>query len=626
MSHRLNQAVSTWKVIEEFLSRCTPTHYSTDGKLSIESRLIVKDAYFLWYLCTLDTLTVSENPFQERDQIPWLKAVVSVPVLELVESLKLVNSQLVVGNFSCYDTFKQYLRDSYSFIGAVIAPMKGLIDRWFREDDSDALNLLFSWSCFITRLNLPGLDELEQDALRKYLLIEDNLQEGGFSSEEKILLEQWFPRNLTTTAFFIENYRPSHGPGSTADSGDSLIQKYLNLGTDTRISMLIRRVYGSEPAYPRECSNTFKRISSTIFVPKSLTAYRTISMEPASLMWHQKGVRSSLFAYISKHVRKISRRFQPEEQEPNRYYAWLGSLDGSFATIDLSSASDTVSWSLVQNWLGHTSLYPWLLWTRSTRTKLPDGSEIKLKKFAPMGSDLCFPIETILFIAMAECAIVESGGNPELSRFCVYGDDIVIEEQYVPALIRRLTQNGFFVNYEKSFSGQQPKGFFRESCGGYYFNGDDITPVRLSRKFSGYSKLGEDKPQMISSLIDFANECNTRYPSVRRFLIISLLRLPKTLRPPFSGDGAVGLFSTQPSNFHLKSKESVRYQTIEYTFGCTHQPKHRSRRSWEDIRLFEYLRQTDGRKRLTWPEDRVIAIISPNPEVVWKTKRSPLYG
>lgn len=625
MSTISNQTILVWEAVEEFLSRRIPKFYENTITLEACSHIIVRDAYMLWYLSTWDTLISSGYPLTKSDTYRWLNAVCDVPVRELVDLLKEVAHLVVSGEFHSYDDFKHHLRKSYPFIGAILAPMRRIIHHWFSESDTDALNLIYSWASFIGRLNLSGLASLEEEALSKYLRIESEIKEDGFTSEEPLVLQKWFPRSLKDMVFLMEHHSPQHGPGGTADAGKVQQIKYQSLCSDTRLSMLHRRVYGNSEAYPRKSDKKLIRRSKTIFVPKSLGSYRTISMEPASLMWHQKGVRNAWMLLIQRRMRHLTRRFQPEFQQPNRDLAWEGSVDGSYATIDLSSASDTVSWALVKEWFGGTSLYPWLLWTRSTHTELPNGEVIKLNKYAPMGSDLCFPVETFIFAAIAECAITECGDDPVTSRYVVYGDDIVIEERYVTAVLRRLTQNGFTPNMSKTFSGAQPHGFFRESCGGFFFNGVDITPVRLSRSFSGYSNLSNNTSGRIESLIELANDCFIRYPSVRRWCIVQLNELPRQLRPPFSNDGAVGLFSEQSTNFHLMSKESVPLQTLIYTYGGTSVGKRTRNEDWEDIRLYEYLRQTFKRQRLTWPEDRVDVDVSPVPPALWKTKRSALY-
>lgn len=627
MSNTSNQTILIWKDAEEFLSRRISLMFDDTTTVPTSSLSKVKDAYTLWYLSTWDTLlSFNGCPLTKADSFRWLNAILDCPLRYLVDLLKESSHLLVTGDFDSYDAFKQHLSRSYPMVGAILAPIRKVIAHWFSTRETDALNLCYSWTLFISRLNLSDVTQLETEALNNYLLIEETLQMDGFSSEESLLLEKWFPKTLKDCAFLTEHHSPSHGPGATCDAGKTMQNKYASLCCDQRIAMLNSRVYPDSQPYPRLNNTKLIRRSETIFVPKSLGSYRTISMEPATLMWHQKGVRSAILLLLKSKVRHpLCRRFEPDDQQSNRDRAWLGSIDGSFATIDLSSASDTVSWNLVKKWFRNTSLYPWLLWTRSTHTLLPNGQEIKLKKYAPMGSDLCFPIESIIFAAITECAIREHGEDPRSSDFKVFGDDIVVENEYAACVMQRLVANGFILNKDKTFSTPQPHGFFRESCGGFYYNGADITPVRLSRRFSGYSDLRCDNPGRIESIIELANDCFDRYPSVRRWLVKSLLTLPRHLQPLFSSDGTIGLYSLQPSNFHLKKSESVSLQCEVLTYGRTYSPKCSRKMIWEDIRLFEYLRRTDGRQRLTWPSDRVDVDVSPIPRASWTSKRSPVY-
>lgn len=625
MSQITNQTVSTWKVAEDFIFRCNILFYEPEVRLNSQCNRVVKEAYFLWYLVTWDTLLSVGAPPEPTETTTWLKNLVNVPVSTLVEMLKVASHQLIVGDFASCDAFKRHLSISFPCCGPILDPINGILDDWWVNSSTDSLQRAYQWLLFISRLNLSGLPQLEKAALDKYLSIEQNIQEDGFTLEEVNVLKNWFPRNVENDWFFSTNHAPQHGPGSTCDAGNCLASKYECLGPDPRISVLCSRVYKDQQPYPREPIMCTLRTSQTIFVPKSAGSYRTISMEPSVLMWHQKGVRHALLSFFKERKHYISRRFKPDDQEPNRHLAWLGSIDGSFSTIDLSSASDTVSWSLVKQWFRNTCLYPWLLLTRSTSTRLPDGTVICMKKFAPSGSDLCFPIETIIFAAIVECSIRSVGDDPMLSEYRIYGDDIVVEDRYFDAVMQRLAANGFLPNMEKSFGDIQPRGFFRESCGGFYYNGIDLTPVRLSRRFTGYDVSKGDRPERIESLVELANDCNSHLPSVRRWCILQLNKMPQHLRVPFSSDGEFGLFSTQPTNFHLRSKYSLRYQCDVYSYGNTKLPYSNKRMEDEDIRFFEYLRLTQHRERLTWPEDRVDVNVSPVKRPSWLPKRTPLY-
>lgn len=629
MSRTINECIMHSKIVREYLSGRTPLRFDTNTLIeSRDDNNVILDSYELWYLATCDTLSFFEDSPIFPDWRRWINSITSISVVDLASMLKDAAHRLVAMDYCSYETFKQSLAIDYPFSGEILSPVRKVMDRWWRYYDTTALTYLYSWLLFISHVHLHDVKGLEEAAIRDYLSLEETLQDDGFSVEESRVIEEWFPRSIENMFFFSEDHVPEHGNGSTADSGKSAIRKYLGLFEDPRLHMLCSRIHDNPyPRPPIIVKDDQLRCSKTIFVPKTLTKHRTISMEPASIMWHQKGVRRSLLRFIRERKHYLRRRYTPEAQEPNRDLAWEGSIDGSFATIDLSSASDSVSWALVRKWFGNSVLYPWLLWTRSTRTVLPTGQVLKLKKYAPMGSDLCFPIECIVFSAITECAIREAGSNPKASRFRVYGDDIVVEDEFAQVVIDRLERNGFCVNRSKTFFGCQARGFFRESCGGFYFNGVDISPIRISRKFSGLDmyREGRVQPEVVQRLIDFANECSARYPLVRHYLVSLLLELPKRQRPIFSEDGTRGLFSKQPTNFHLYSEDAPHYCATYLLHGDVSPNYGKWDLGWEDIRLFEYLKATRFRSSLTWPEDRVNVNLRPVTSNSWITKRRIIY-
>lgn len=623
MSNSKNQIASVWKVVEALL-RCSSYTYQGVALDKKHSSLIT-DAYTLWYLCTEDLLQSGGFSRQGIDR-RWLNTISRLDVYDLVRALKATDESLLRDHSSTtYESFKRSLMHEYPFIGDLLSPMKQAFALWFQCMDHSAFSDVHCWLSFPSRLNLSGLTALESKALDDYLAQEEIIQVDGFTTEESQLIASWYPRTLELEAFFAEHFQPRHGPGSTADAGIDMQDKYLKLGTDTKIDYLRGRI-GCKADYPR-AAVPFERTAKLQFVPKSMLTYRSISMEPATLMWYQQGILNAFLADLRvRRGHPLRNRFHPEDQESNRTAAWLGSIDGSIATIDLSSASDSVSWSLVKRWFHDSVLYPWMLCTRSNRVMLPNGEVIPVKKYAPMGSALCFPTECIVFAAIVECAIKEAKGDPKKSIYRVYGDDIVVESQYADAVMSRLSRNGFRVNYSKSFTSPQPDWLFRESCGGEYLDGVDVTPSRLSRWFSGLH-VNAHHPGRILSLVELANDCFSRLPSVRRRCISALLELPADIGVLFDGTGEKGLFSPCPSNFHLRDTVwSERYQLLYYRHGDSRVVRKASYPQVEDIRYFEYLRQTDGRRRLIYPEDRVDVDLSPIRAGKWSATRSPVEG
>nr|WKV34133.1 MAG: RNA-dependent RNA polymerase [Riboviria sp.] len=202
-------------------------------------------------------------------------------------------------------------------------------------------------------------------------------------------------------------------------------------------------------------------------VPKRYDVDRTIAIEPDWNMFLQKGV--------GRMIRRRLRRFgllHPDAQDKHRALARLGSWTNSLATIDIRSASDLVSLGLVD------ALLPddWKAVLYGLRSKVgvcPDGTSVTYGKISSMGNGYTFELETLLFYALA-CAV---RGKGERWRVSVYGDDIICPAETAPALVELLAEAGFATNTSKSFI----DGPFRESCGGHYWHGTDVTPFYLRK-------------------------------------------------------------------------------------------------------------------------------------------------
>lgn len=80
MSQSTNQDILSWKVVENFITQRMPTDYDNSTKLNRESQLLLRDAYTLWYLVTVDTLSSFGTPLTPSVQNEWLIAVCNEPV------------------------------------------------------------------------------------------------------------------------------------------------------------------------------------------------------------------------------------------------------------------------------------------------------------------------------------------------------------------------------------------------------------------------------------------------------------------------------------------------------------------------------------------------------------------
>lgn len=201
-------------------------------------------------------------------------------------------------------------------------------------------------------------------------------------------------------------------------------------------------------------------------VPKKTEIDRCACKEPDINMFLQKGVGS--------HIRRRLLKFgiNLNDQSINRGLAKQGSIDDSLATLDLSSASDTICVEVVRTLLPDD----WFLYLNDIRSQsvLVDGELIRTEMFSSMGNGFTFELESLLFWALMRTTAYFEGVSGIIS---VYGDDIIIPSGMCNMACFVLKSFGFSVNESKSFS----SGPFRESCGGHYHNGVDVTPFYLKK-------------------------------------------------------------------------------------------------------------------------------------------------
>lgn len=307
-------------------------------------------------------------------------------------------------------------------------------------------------------------------------------------------------------------------------------------------------------------------------VPKSSDSLRGITIEPAGKAFLQQGFMKSLRRYIGDHP-YLRRRLDFKHPEKSAALARQGSIDGSYATIDLSDASDSVMLDYLERVACETDFLEAIIMARSDRIRLPDGEIIPLVKYGGMGNALTFTIESLVFASLIEEGIRDVRGSVPKSRYRVYGDDLVVEDRYYESVCARLTSTGFIVNQSKSFSTSSGSPF-REACGGEYFLGYDVKPVRVPRK--EFRKIDRRMPaEAIQGYIEIANSASGVLPSVRWAIITQLMKaLPQHLWPVFTTDGSEGLMSPCATNYHLKvselSPEAKARRDWQYTHVLTH--------------------------------------------------------
>lgn len=201
------------------------------------------------------------------------------------------------------------------------------------------------------------------------------------------------------------------------------------------------------------------------FVPKNAKTLRVVKPEPVLNGMFQLGIGE----YMARRLSALG--IDITDQTRNQRLAKVGSLTGALATLDLSSASDTISIGAVSHLLP-LEWFCFLSNLRSGRIEHPTDQDRvwETSMFSQMGNGFTFPLETLIFWALTSASADLMKSSSEIS---VYGDDIIVGTEVVPLLIRVLHAVGFVVNEKKSYW----TGNFRESCGKDYLSGFDIRPV-----------------------------------------------------------------------------------------------------------------------------------------------------
>lgn len=285
---------------------------------------------------------------------------------------------------------------------------------------------------------------------------------------------------------------PKHGPGATAEriSGNG---KYRHRRWHERLEPyfpLLANAFSSESAY---AGGEFEGVSlvseereqpvRVIPVPKTLKGPRIIAIEPVCMQYTQQALATSIRRLIELHP-LTSGHVNFRDQEINRCLAMSSSADQELATLDLSAASDRVPRSLALSMFdSHPDLRDAIDACRSRTAQMPSGDIIPLKKFAAMGSALCFPVEAMYFYTICIVSRLKKRGLPvtwhnvmKMTRqVYVYGDDILVPTDDATTVAEDLTKYYCKVNMSKSYW----NGKFRESCGMDAYDGKEVTPTYL---------------------------------------------------------------------------------------------------------------------------------------------------
>jgi hypothetical protein len=354
-----------------------------------------------------------------------------------------------------------------------------------------------------SKILLECSDARVQDAFDQFIKCEESVRDTDKALSDEDLSDFLRLSDMLYASIFSRIDRKvyygqislKHGPGSTADklrgnakfrqstwperleevfpSGEYLIPNWRYIDQLDAVDIL-------EPG---------KEIPvKVVSVPKSLKTPRIIGMEPTAMQYAQQGLLPEFLEGLgSARIPRSVLGF--DDQTPNQRLAREGSISGELATLDLSEASDRVSNQLVRSMMrNHPHLLGAVDACRSRKADVRGHGVIRLAKFASMGSALTFPIEAMVFLTLVLLG-VERELNTHLDpksafrilrgQTRIYGDDIIVPVKYVRTVVDVLHTFGCVVNVGKSYW----NGKFRESCGKEYYDGFDVSIVKVRRMF-----------------------------------------------------------------------------------------------------------------------------------------------
>lgn len=406
--------------------------------------------------------------------------------------------------------------------------------------------------------------------------------DGSFRSEyEQEMLGQF--REELGRFFDAENlsswaaisFRGTNGPGSCiGGSGSSWFEKFANstltYSTEFLFDLYRERTRGhwthSEVEESRDMRLGHEKVTSSRLetVPKTVSESRCICIEPSLNVFFQKGL-SSLMTERLEQCFGINLETQ---QEINGRLAHLGSVDGSFGTIDLTSASDTISMDMLTWALGRSGkrVLDVIKVLRTPSVDTPWGARIPLHMVSTMGNAFTFPLQTAIFSAVVktiyrlhEVKLIRSTGSDwrGLGNFGVNGDDIIVLREQYDDVIHLLMLLGFKPNEKKSFN----EGLFRESCGRDYFDGREVRGV-----YCKTLRTDQDCFSLINRLNRWSARSGIKLPHTVGF-VLRRLQGRRLKCPPYESDTAgihMPLEMAKPARSFNASRAALLNPKIPY--------------------------------------------------------------
>jgi len=312
------------------------------------------------------------------------------------------------------------------------------------------------------RFREPTCDELTSSSHTSLLFATKRIIEGilgDFSADEVFSNGGWGPGVSTTIrGSHTSAYNKFRNDNGITRDLYSLISPEIFSHAYPAWTYNLSRIYG-EKLFDLQVGNKI------VTVPKNAKTDRTIAIEPGINLWFQKSCGNM----IRRRLLRVGIDLK-NQWKKNRLLSKIASKTDDLATVDFSSASDSIAYELVQELLPRR----WFVLLDACRSHVgcnADGSNRKWEKFSSMGNGFTFELESLIFYAAA--VAVTTARRLNRNSVSIFGDDVIIPSICYDEFQSYSRFLGFIVNGKKSFS-YSP---FRESCGKHYWAGVDVTPL-----------------------------------------------------------------------------------------------------------------------------------------------------
>lgn len=226
--------------------------------------------------------------------------------------------------------------------------------------------------------------------------------------------------------------------------------------------------------------NAVRSHSTVSVAPKTADIGRTFFTQPAVSLWGQKGVGS----LIERRLRQLYNLDLTKQEGVNQLMAQEGSFSQKFATIDSTSASDTISREGLCREILPKHMFKMLDFFRCKSVQIPGKGRVRLGMMSEMGNGFNFPLQTLIFSCVIRATYRQAGLKPAMcgdlaspGAWGVYGDDMIVVGHLAPRVLRYMELCGFLPNRSKTYV----EGRFRESCGADFIDGTFVRGVYIKR-------------------------------------------------------------------------------------------------------------------------------------------------